>query len=236
MVSSLLALAWPARCPGCGRRAEPVCRPCLASVRAAPVVAAPEGLDAWAAAFSYEGVVRELVAQVKYRNARAALDWLADAAAAVAPLPAPALMPVGTVSDDETPGPSDLVVTWVPTVVNRRRDRGFDQAELLAGRVARRLGRPCRRLLWRGAGPAQTGRARAERLSGPVLAARAGSPRAGSPRAVLVVDDVATTGASLRAAASALRTAGTGWIGAVTVARTPNPSSTRGPNRPNTCP
>src|SRR5680860_670374 len=156
MVSSLLALAWPARCPGCGRRAEPVCRECLASVRAAPRVRPPAGVDAWVAAFAYEGVVRELVAHVKYRNARAALAWLADAAAAVAPTPPPA---VGAV-----------VVTWVPTAPARRRDRGFDHAELLAGLVARRLMRPCRGLLGRGPGPVRPGpgpsawRARPSRL------------------------------------------------------------------------
>lgn len=216
MVSSLFALAWPARCPACGRRAEPVCGECLGSVRAAPTVLPPAGIDAWAAAFAYEGVVRELVAQVKYRNARAALTWLASAAASVAPAP---------------PDGAAVVVTWVPTATDRRRDRGFDHAELLARRVARRLSRPCRRLLGRGAGPPQTGRARAERLSGPALTARGAVPQA-----VLVVDDVATTGTSIRAAAAALRDAGASWVGAVTIARTPNQPSTRPPKRPNAYP
>ena len=41
------------------------------------------------------------------------------------------------------------VVTWAPTSARRRRERGFDQAELVARQVARQLGVPCRRLLER---------------------------------------------------------------------------------------
>ena len=39
----------------------------------------PVGVDAWCAAFAYEGVARELVARVKYRNVRAVVPWLAVA-------------------------------------------------------------------------------------------------------------------------------------------------------------
>ena len=96
------------------------------------------------------------------------------------------------------------VVTWAPTSTARRRRRGFDQAEILARAVAAHLGLPCRRLLERdGTTPAQTGRGRRDRLSGPRFRVH---PRAAGRR-VLVVDDVVTTGATLDSARRWLRQA-----------------------------
>jgi predicted amidophosphoribosyltransferase len=114
------------------------------------------------------------------------------------------------------------VVTWAPTTVARRRQRGFDHAELLARSVARGLSVPARSLLRREPGPPQTGLAAAARRRGPVFAA---ARRAS--RSVLLVDDVATTGATLAAAAAALRGAGAQRVVAVTAARTPPPGRAR---------
>ncbi|HEY9559143.1 MAG TPA: phosphoribosyltransferase family protein, partial [Acidimicrobiales bacterium] len=76
-----------------------------------------------------------------------------------------------------------------------------------------------RPLLQRGAGGPQSGASAATRRSNPHFLAR--TPVRGS---VLVVDDVATTGATLTAAARALRSAGAEEIHAVVVARAPKPS------------
>lgn len=188
----------PTHCPCCGAVGPAPCASCRAQLRPAAPEPPPVGVDGWASVLRYEGTGRELVARVKYRNARSAVAWLADTMA-------------------ELVDPTGIdVVTWAPTTPERRRDRGFDQAELLARAVGRRLRRPCRRLLRRAAGPAQTGRSRAEREHGPVLRA-VGRPA----RRVLVVDDVATTGATLASVAAALRRAGTVEVWAVTAARTP---------------
>ena len=155
---------------------------------------------------AYEGVGREVVARLKYHNARSSLPWLASGLADL------------VVAGNRQLGID--VVTWVPTTGARRRARGFDQGRLLAGAVARRLGLPCRPLLRRRPGPPQTGAGRQARLAGPRLAMRSGMSRLpAAPSRVLLVDDVVTTGATLTAAARVLRGAGTTSIAAVAAAR-----------------
>ena len=111
------------------------------------------------------------------------------------------------------------VVTWVPTTVERRAQRGFDQAELLARSTARGLGVRSRRLLLRAPGPGQTSLPGRVRRSGPVLRAR----RVPSGARILLVDDVVTTGASLTTASDALLAAGARSVRSVVVAATPAP-------------
>jgi predicted amidophosphoribosyltransferase len=116
------------------------------------------------------------------------------------------------------PSVPGLVVTWAPTSPARRRRRGFDQAELLARAVARRAGVPVVRLLTRPPGAPQAGLGAGERRANPSFRA----PRRW-PGPVLLVDDVATTGATLSAAATALRAAGATEVHGLVVARAPAP-------------
>lgn len=208
---AVLTALFPIACPGCGAPAEPVCARCAATLRPPAPAAPPPAVDRWAAAFAYEGVARELVARTKYRNVRGVVPWLAARMVD---------------AFDEGGSAVGVIVTWAPTTPARRRARGFDPAEVLAREVARRLRRPCRPLVRRLPGPPQTGLLAAARRRGPrVVPARAGSRRVPGAH-VLVVDDVATTGATLGAVATALRDAGAARVLAVTAARTPAPRST----------
>lgn len=187
-------------CPGCGTSGAAPCPDCVASLVPPPALPPPPGVDECRALFAYDGPGRALVTRLKYRNHRDGLPALARAAAA--------LVDAGEVD----------VVTWAPTTPARRRRRGYDQAELLARRVARHLRRPCRRLLRRRSGGAQTGRSRAERWHGPDLAPGWWHDPRG--QRVLVVDDVVTTGATVTAAARVLRQRGASRVIVLALART----------------
>jgi len=204
----VLAMLLPGRCPGCGRRAEPVCGACAATMRAAPAGGPIPGVTRATAVFAYEGVARELIAGVKYRNERGSVRWLAARLARECER-----APIGLVTR-----PCD-VVTWIPASARRRALRGVDHGALLARALWAELGLTARCLLQRDAGPPQTGRAACERRTGPVLH----GVGAISGRSVLVVDDVVTTGATLSAAARVLRACGARDVQAATLARTPRP-------------
>src|SRR6478752_5679500 len=77
LADDLCSLLLPGKCPGCGRRAEPVCADCARSMRAAPAGRPIPGVVWMTSVFAYEDVARELIARVKYRNERVAVRWLA---------------------------------------------------------------------------------------------------------------------------------------------------------------
>lgn len=189
------------RCIVCDRSGQGLCARCtkeLASF-AGGEVDPPNNVDRLWALYTYEGPVRTLIGRFKYDGRRDAVDLLGTALAAAA-----ASRP-------------DLV-TWVPAAPHHVRNRGFDQAEWLARATARALGCPARRTLRRQVGPAQTDRSARERLVGPNLVIDSGWYRFGPGRDVLIVDDVSTTGATLRTASACLRGEGAATVSAVVLA------------------
>ena len=108
-------------------------------------------------------------------------------------------------------------ITYVPMTRTDRRDRGFNQAALLAHGVGKRLGIPVTRLLHKVRDtPPQAGlsaRDRRANLHGAFTGVRSGSG------AVLIIDDIYTTGATVEECARAVRTEGFAPVYVLTVAR-----------------
>jgi ComF family protein len=110
----------------------------------------------------------------------------------------------------------------VPVHAERRRERGFDQAELLASSMSRHLGLPVLRAVRRAtATHAQHGLARHARAGnvGRAFAVPEGHVAAVTGRWLVLVDDVVTTGATLTACAQALYGAGAAAVSAICLAR-----------------
>ncbi len=113
--------------------------------------------------------------------------------------------------------PAAGAITYVPPDGDRSLRRGHHPAERLARELGELWGIGCHPLLGRARPVArQTGLSRAERRRN---VRGAFSATATPPRAVVLVDDVYTTGATVNAAAAALRAAGAKDVYVVTFAR-----------------
>ncbi|MBW3548180.1 MAG: hypothetical protein KY452_08635, partial [Actinobacteria bacterium] len=84
-VGAMWSLLLPPSCGGCGRPGPAPCPTCWRALAAAPPVGPVPGLDRCRALLRYEGAGRELLARLKYRNARSSVPFLARGMAAVAP-------------------------------------------------------------------------------------------------------------------------------------------------------
>ncbi len=221
VIRELLALAWPPRCPACGEPSgedDPFCEVCSGAIEPLPsgcrrcglpgpdplcgaCQASPPAFGALSAGGLFGGPLADAVHALKYQGratlARPLGAWLAARVAL----------------------PPGAAVVSVPLARARRRQRGYDQAALLADALARnskllRLRRALVRVLDT---PPQVGRdreARARNVSGAFLA----HPVVAG-RDVVLVDDVVTTGATAASAARALAAAGARSISVVALAR-----------------
>jgi ComF family protein len=199
-------------CAGCRARIrrlqEPMCRRCgveLETTRAeCGCRARLPSLTRLRSAVVYEGPAEAAIHRFKYEGWR-------SLARPLAALVAERLVVEGVAA---------RWIVAVPLHADRRRRRGFNQAELLATELRRSLslGAPDGELVRTRPTPPQVGNDRRTRFANVRDAfAWRGPPLAGE--ALLLVDDVATTGATLEACAGVLRAAGSGPVTGVSVAR-----------------
>lgn len=208
----LLDLIYPPKCPFCGRVLERgedgLCADCQQTL---PWTGPEDGkpVEFCAACLSplwYRDGVREAVHRYKFGGGMAH-------AALFGALMAQCLT-------DRQERASDRVV-WVPLHPKSRRKRGFDQAELLARRVAALTGLPAAPALKK-VRQTETQSQLRDDAARRANAAGAYSLLPGaqvSGRRVVLVDDVATSGSTLSECACLLRQAGAESVTALTLAR-----------------
>ncbi len=230
---TLIALLYPQLCAVCEQPAEGdgyLCRSCAAGV---PRIAPPfcekcsqpfDGaitevfscancahrvlhFDAAVAAFRSRGVVREVIHKFKYGREIhlrfPAADWLME-----------------TLEDPRLAGRRIDVLIPVPLHAARKRERGFNQAELLAEILSRRAGLPMKTMLERiRYTTTQTAFDRAERIENLRDAFRLRKKADVRGLRVLLIDDVLTTGSTLSECARVLKAGGAISVHAATAAR-----------------
>lgn len=238
--------AFPARCVLCsaltGRRIDLCeacendlpwtgrsCRTCALPLppgatgsRCVACVSAPPPFQTATAAFAYRFPVNRMITEFK-ENRRMAFG------AALSCLLAQSLaekLTAEKLTAEKLRGtdflPADTVVAPVPLSAGRLRRRGFNQAEEIAQQVSHELGFPLRAgLLKRSRSPGDQKKLGASARKQSVRGTYAVSPGACAPRSVLLIDDVMTTGATVREISRVLLNAGAMRVNVAILARTP---------------
>jgi ComF family protein len=218
---SLLDILFPPRCAGCARRGAWLCATCVAALPRLPerrcrrcsdvcdddICAAclrqPPPFDSLRCGFVYAGLAREAIHRLKYNGERQ-----------LAPVLVSAMV-------NAEPGlPRGDLLAPIPLHPARLRRRGYNQAEL----IARALGQSLRvatadRALHRLRDTASQVTVPAQQRWSNVRDAFAAEPSVVSGKHVILVDDVATTTSTLRAAALTLRDAGAAHVDAIVLVR-----------------
>jgi ComF family protein len=231
---AVLDLAFPRHCAGCGGtvdraqghlcwecfrliewRGAEVCQRCGLLIEARVTHAFechacqehPPAFDRARSAGRFHGVLREMLHQFKYNGATWLCADLAD-------------LLHGCVLGHFAVEEIDLVVP-VPLHTQKQRERGYNQAALLAAALARRVQRPCLGdvLVRTRATPTQTHLHALQRRQNVRQAFAVRSPEWVRGRTALVIDDVMTTGATLSEISANLKRAGAWRVWAATVAR-----------------
>lgn len=216
LAAPVLDLLFPPRCPACGAYAVrrggwcPACLAAAVRVRRLPLSAAHRAAlgGAWALG-AYEGALRRLLLDLKFRGRRSALPALrAFLFAACGALPRADWMP-------------GLAVP-VPLFPAKEKRRGYNQTELIFRDWLLASGWTWRRALIRTRATApQFGLDAAARAANvrDAFALAPGFSRASlAGRPVLLVDDILTTGETLAACARVLRASGAADVAAWTLA------------------
>lgn len=209
-VNGALDLAFPPRCIGCGGVGSYYCPRCQAAAGAlydadGPTLQGVELglLDGLTATASFDGTLRKAIHALKYDGLRRMAIPLGDRLA-------------------ETYGRrrwSATLLVPVPMHPQRLEMRGYNHAALLAERLAARTGIACaENVLIRTRDTAQQAHQSAHERQVNVAGAFAADRVQILNKRIIIVDDVCTTGATLRSCATALKEAGAACVWALTVA------------------
>ncbi len=210
----LLNLLFPFHCAGCGERLSPIgegslffCRSCISEISSFHKVPIKPGTYA---ACKYEGIVKEAIHRLKYGKKR----FLAQSLGRI-------LTNFYRENLDPEWGQRINLIVPVPLHRARERERGFNQAELLAVAMSNTLNLPLssNNLIRIRNTPSQTLISKAERLKNLKGAFRIRRPQYFSKKNLLLVDDVYTTGATTDECRKVLKKAGSKKVLILTLAK-----------------
>ena len=206
----ILELVYPTRCAFCHRfteKGEMVCSKCREELpkRNDPILNIHiPNVRKTVCPFYYEKYVRDSLLRYKFSGLRAYAQIYGEILAK---------------SIDEM-GISCDIITWVPLSKKRCRKRGYDQAQLIAEELAKRMDIKCEKLIEKIVdNPAQSGSGNAAKRKANVKGVyRALRPENINGKRILIIDDIVTTGATLSECAAILHKSGAAEIMAGAVA------------------
>ena len=204
----LFDLLFPPRCAFCRRAGvHGVCADCERSLPYAKVqLCEGAGFGRCASPLLYEDAVREGLLRFKFHGAQSVAEGGGELLARCAA--------------EELGGAFDTV-TWVPVSRKRERERGYDQAYLLARETAKHWGvEPVRLLRKTKNNAAQSGLSSAAERRGNVLGVyEAENVEKIRGAKILLIDDILTTGSTLGECVRVLKEAGAADVVCATLAR-----------------
>lgn len=227
----LFDLLFPVRCLGCGRFGKYFCDQCRTTIKyidtsetICPVCERPAmlgathprcrtkyTLDGLTSFFHYKGIIRTAIKAIKYRYVSHLSDEFAS------------LVPKSFFDKLHVPLFSDTILVPIPLHVTRLRTRGFNQAEVIGRLIARNIDIPMKADILKRTKKTipqvemKDRHTRLKNMEG-VFSLTSGSLVSRS-LGIVLFDDVFTTGATMRAAASVLKHAGVQYVWAFTMAR-----------------
>lgn len=202
----ILDILFPKFCIGCGREGLYICKDCeifLSEIENT----IPNLTSVW----EYDGLMEKLIYKIKFDGCYHIIDELVEKAFEKIDLKLP----------------EDTVITYVPMWFKKERQRGFNQSELIAKKIADVHPRGVHKLLEKvkdnrsqvGLGPKE----RVENVKGVFSFLKPGfsssKPGFAIPQNVLLIDDIYTTGATMSECMKVLRKAGVKNVWAFTLAR-----------------
>lgn len=204
--AQFVELLAPPRCGICDEEGSQLCAACRAEWITGRAVALPAGTLAAATALGpYEGGLGAAIRTMKYAGVPGLARVLGEA-----------LVPA--ITQAAARAPFHVTLVPIPTDRTRVRERGFDHAALLATAAGSAAHLPVRSILARTRSTeplhGATRAARASIMHGAMSCQDATDP----PSAVVLIDDIQTSGATAREAARALRAGGVRWAAVASVA------------------
>lgn len=196
----LLRLLFPPKCVLCNRLLQKsetdLCHSCRADTQEFSQIKRDHSFIAqWTGLWYYKGNVRKSLHRFKFGNRRSYADAYGRLLA---------------IHLEQAQFSRDIdLITWVPISARRRRERGYDQSELLAKAVGKELRIPVARMLkkYRHNQPQSGIRESAHRRANVMNAYQAVHPEDFVGRRILLLDDVITSGATSSECARVLSTA-----------------------------
>jgi len=203
---NIIDILFPKTCVACGKEGEYVCENCSLFLSEAPNIIKTSGLEELVSIWEYEGLIRNIIFKIKYEGMFDAVNELVEKA----------------FERREPYVPEDVKITFVPMFKKKEKRRGFNQAELIAKKVGKITGKEVVPLLEKIKDTASQTKLDKEGRMINVKDSFSLLKSIYKPLAenILLIDDIWTSGATMRECCKILKEAGAKRVWGFTLART----------------